>query len=142
MKNEKKICGFLYSKNMANFEALHYVISSSINLVFLKSDVVYTRKPCNSHVKNAQKLSKNCVKFWNCHQISHQRRNCDKSNHWHHQAKNKIHPKAFWGVCSGGLDIRTYMWRVPKMTQKFIAWGVFATHKQATDGATFYSGSQ
>ena len=38
-RNEKlkKLHGFSYSKNMANFEAFHYVISSSINLLFLKS---------------------------------------------------------------------------------------------------------
>ena len=56
--------------------------------------------------------------------------------------KNKIHPKAFWGVCSGGLAIVRICGEFQKMTQKSIAWGVFATHKQATDGATFYSGSQ
>ena len=40
MKNEKKkLHGFLYSKNKANFEAIHKVISSSINLSFLKSDI-------------------------------------------------------------------------------------------------------
>ena len=31
--------GFSYSKNMANFEAFHRNISSSINLLFLKSDL-------------------------------------------------------------------------------------------------------
>ena len=36
MKHEKK-CGFSYDKNMANFEGFHYIISSSINLPFLKS---------------------------------------------------------------------------------------------------------
>ena len=32
------IHGFSYPKNMANFEAFHWVISSSTNLLFLKSD--------------------------------------------------------------------------------------------------------
>ena len=34
MKNEK--LGFSYAKNMANFEAFHEVISSGINILFLK----------------------------------------------------------------------------------------------------------
>ena len=38
MKNGKSNFGFSYIKNMANFEAFHWVISSSINLLFLKSD--------------------------------------------------------------------------------------------------------
>ena len=40
MKNKKKTTymGFSYSKNMANFEALHWNISSSINFLFLKSE--------------------------------------------------------------------------------------------------------
>ena len=38
MKNEKKLHGFSYSKIMANFEAFRWNISSSINLLFLKSD--------------------------------------------------------------------------------------------------------
>ena len=33
----KKLHGFSYDKNMANFEGIHYIISSSINLQFLKS---------------------------------------------------------------------------------------------------------
>ena len=38
--NKKILCGFSfsYSKNMANFEAFCLVISSSINLLFLKSE--------------------------------------------------------------------------------------------------------
>ena len=38
---KKKICGFSYSKNMANFEAFLQVISSSINLLFLKSGLSF-----------------------------------------------------------------------------------------------------
>ena len=38
MKNEKNLFGFSYSKNMANFKAFHQTISSSKNLLFLKSD--------------------------------------------------------------------------------------------------------
>ena len=34
-EKRKKLCRFSYSKNMANFEAFHQVISSSINLFFL-----------------------------------------------------------------------------------------------------------
>ena len=39
-RNEKikKLLGFSYSKNMANFEVFCCNISSSINLLFLKSD--------------------------------------------------------------------------------------------------------
>ena len=33
-------CGFLHSKNMANFEAFFWVISSTINLLFLKSILI------------------------------------------------------------------------------------------------------
>ena len=41
MKNKTKTThGFSYSKNMANFEALCWVISSSTNLLFLKSGVL------------------------------------------------------------------------------------------------------
>ena len=36
-KTKTKLHGFLYSKNMANFEAFHRNISSSINPIFLKS---------------------------------------------------------------------------------------------------------
>ena len=36
MKNEKNYM-FLYPKSMANFETFHWSISSSINLLFLKS---------------------------------------------------------------------------------------------------------
>ena len=39
MRNKKKLHGFSYSKNIANFEAFHWNISSSINLLFLKSDI-------------------------------------------------------------------------------------------------------
>ena len=39
MNNEKKLLGFSYSKNMANFEAFRWNISSSINLLFLKNFV-------------------------------------------------------------------------------------------------------
>ena len=39
MKNEKKLYRFSYYKNMANFEAFHWNISSFINLLFLKSDI-------------------------------------------------------------------------------------------------------
>ena len=39
MKNEENyLRGFSYSKNMANFEAFRWVISTSLNLLFLKSD--------------------------------------------------------------------------------------------------------
>ena len=39
MKNEKKnLHGFLYTKNMANFEAFRIVISSSINVLFQKNE--------------------------------------------------------------------------------------------------------
>ena len=100
--------------------------------------------PYNSCVTNAQKLSKNCVNtFWFCHLVSSQRRNCDKLNHWHHQVlKIRFILRHFEVFVLDRTQRTIYMWRVPKMTQKFIAWGVFATHKQATDGATFYSGSQ
>ena len=40
MKNETKLCGFSYSKNMANFEAFQWNISSSINLLFLRWRVI------------------------------------------------------------------------------------------------------
>ena len=36
--NEKKVHGFLYLKNMANFYVFHWNISSNINFLFLKSD--------------------------------------------------------------------------------------------------------
>ena len=37
--NEKKVVhGFLYLKNMANFDVFHWNISSNINFLFLKSD--------------------------------------------------------------------------------------------------------
>ena len=39
-EKQKKLRGFLYSKNMANFEAFRQVISSSINLLFLKSVLI------------------------------------------------------------------------------------------------------
>ena len=38
MKSKQKLLGFLYSKNMANFEAFCLIISSCINLSFLKSE--------------------------------------------------------------------------------------------------------
>ena len=38
-KNEKKLRGFMYSKNMAKFEVFCWNISSSINLFFLKSEL-------------------------------------------------------------------------------------------------------
>ena len=41
MKKEKN-AGFSYSKNMANGEALSYVISPNINLLFLKSALMST----------------------------------------------------------------------------------------------------
>ena len=37
-EKRKKLHGFSYSKNRANFEAFHWNISSSINLLFLKSE--------------------------------------------------------------------------------------------------------
>ena len=42
-RNEKRknLHEFSYSKNMANFEMFCWVISSSINLLFLKSDGIY-----------------------------------------------------------------------------------------------------
>ena len=40
----KNLCGFPYSKNMANFEAFGQVISSSINLLFLKSQSLHNQK--------------------------------------------------------------------------------------------------
>ena len=43
MKNEKInyiVHGFSYSKSIANFEAFRWNISSSINLLFLKSDIL------------------------------------------------------------------------------------------------------
>ena len=40
MKNKKNYVGFHIAKNMANFEAFRYGISSSINLLFLKSDIL------------------------------------------------------------------------------------------------------
>ena len=36
----KKVSGFSYSKNMANFEVFHLLISSSINFLFLKSGLL------------------------------------------------------------------------------------------------------
>ena len=46
---QKKTCGFSYSKYMANLEAFHWVISSSINLLFLRvekihSNLIFVRK--------------------------------------------------------------------------------------------------
>jgi len=38
LEYEKKIHRLSYSKNMANFKAFYWVISSSINLSFLKSE--------------------------------------------------------------------------------------------------------
>ena len=40
MKNGKVNFGFSYILKMANFEAFRWVISSSINLLFLKSDIL------------------------------------------------------------------------------------------------------
>ena len=40
MKNGKSNFGFSYILNMANFDAFCWVISSSINTLFLKSDVL------------------------------------------------------------------------------------------------------
>ena len=37
MKNEKKLYGFSYTQNIANFEAFRWNISLSANLLFLKS---------------------------------------------------------------------------------------------------------
>ena len=39
-QNEKKLCGFSYSKNMANFEVFRQTISSNICLLFLKSAIM------------------------------------------------------------------------------------------------------
>ena len=38
--NEKKVHGFLYLENMANFDAFHEKIIPSINLFFLKSGIL------------------------------------------------------------------------------------------------------
>ena len=46
MNNGKSNFGFSYVRNMANFEAFHWVISSSINLLFLKNVNE------NQHLKN------------------------------------------------------------------------------------------
>ena len=40
MKNEKKIHGFSYTLNIANFEAFSWSISLSANILFLKSVIV------------------------------------------------------------------------------------------------------
>ena len=68
MKNKKKLCGFSYTQNIANFEAFRQKILLSANLLFLKSDSVivllelfwilvhcelphyWARKKCNNHV--------------------------------------------------------------------------------------------
>ena len=50
--------GFSYSKNMANFKAFHWDISSSINLLFLKSE-----KALKYGIINIQKTFKNLVLF-------------------------------------------------------------------------------
>ena len=39
---QKKTCGFSYSKYMANLEAFHWVISSSINLLFLRVEKIHS----------------------------------------------------------------------------------------------------
>ena len=44
MEWKKNSCGFSYSRNMANFEAFHQNISSSINFFFLKSRTIYIEK--------------------------------------------------------------------------------------------------
>ena len=49
MKNEKNYLGFSFSNNMANFEAFRWNISSSINLLFLKSDAQTKLKNFNQH---------------------------------------------------------------------------------------------
>ena len=41
-EKRKKLHGFSYSKSIANFEAFRWNISSSINFLFLKSDIRYT----------------------------------------------------------------------------------------------------
>ena len=38
VKNKKNQFGCSYSKNIANFEAFHSIILSSINLLYLKND--------------------------------------------------------------------------------------------------------
>ena len=47
IKNEKKLHGFSYSKNMANFESFRWNISSSINFFFQKSDLGRVYNCCN-----------------------------------------------------------------------------------------------
>ena len=44
MKNETKLDGFSYDKNVANFEVLLQSIKLSINLSFLKSDAYKLHK--------------------------------------------------------------------------------------------------
>ena len=96
---------------------------------------------CHKCAKVVKKLCQHIL-ILSSNQFS-KRRNCDKLNHWHHQVlKIRFILRHFEVFVLDGTLYVLFMWRVPKMTQKFIAWGVFATHKQATDGATFYSGSQ
>ena len=49
MKKKKTMCVFSYSKNIANIEAFRWVISSSIDLLFLKSDTIPSTLQINGH---------------------------------------------------------------------------------------------
>ena len=48
-ENGNKLYGFSYSKNIANIEAFRWVISSSIDLLFLKSDTIPSTLQINGH---------------------------------------------------------------------------------------------
>ena len=45
-KIDIELCGILYSKSMANFEAFCWKFSSSINILFLKSEYTFGQETC------------------------------------------------------------------------------------------------
>ena len=62
-ENRKQLCGFSYSKSVANFEVFRKVISSNINLLFLKSVLLLENphfRSCMVDIKEIRTFRSNC----------------------------------------------------------------------------------
>ena len=68
-EKRKKLRGFLYQKNMINFEALCWVISSSKNFLFLKSGYTTIHSRVRKGLRGAQargRRQKPRTLIWSC----------------------------------------------------------------------------
>ena len=83
MNNEKKLHQFSYSKSKKNFEAFHQVISSSINLLILKSDYLNINfRLCCPYCPYIYDYSR---RKWKCKSYSNPSQHWVCSNEWRFQ---------------------------------------------------------